>query len=132
MIVLDASAGLEMLLASSPAAPRVWDRLDQPGVTVHVPHVFDLEIVNALRRRLRAGDVSHAEAALALKNLTDMRVTRHAHWPLQTAIWRLRDALTAYDAVYVALAKSLNAPIITLDAGVARAAFAQGVAVDGL
>jgi len=34
----------------------------------------------------------------------------------------LRDNLTAYDAVYVALAEALPAPLITCDGRIARAA----------
>jgi predicted nucleic acid-binding protein len=36
--------------------------------------------------------------------------------------WALRDELTVYGAAYVALAERLGAPLLTLDAGLARAA----------
>jgi len=35
--------------------------------------------------------------------------------------WKLRENITAYDAMYVALAEALDAPIITCDAPLARA-----------
>jgi predicted nucleic acid-binding protein len=36
-------------------------------------------------------------------------------------IWELRDDLSAYDATYVAVAETLEAPLVTADARLARA-----------
>lgn len=36
-------------------------------------------------------------------------------------MWELRENLTAYDAAYVALAETLDAPLITKDARLAHA-----------
>jgi predicted nucleic acid-binding protein len=36
-------------------------------------------------------------------------------------VWELRPNLTAYDAVYVALAEVVNAPLVTCDAKIASA-----------
>jgi predicted nucleic acid-binding protein len=36
-------------------------------------------------------------------------------------IWALRDNLSAYDATYVAVAETLDAPLVTADARLARA-----------
>ena len=40
---------------------------------------------------------------------------------LATRAWELRANLTMYDASYVALAELLDAPLVTLDARIARA-----------
>jgi predicted nucleic acid-binding protein len=37
-------------------------------------------------------------------------------------VWELRKNLTAYDAVYVALAEALEVPLLTCDANIAGAA----------
>ena len=37
-------------------------------------------------------------------------------------VWEMRDNLTAYDAVYVALAQALDAPLLTCDRRLAAAA----------
>ncbi len=46
---------------------------------------------------------------------------RHAHEPLLDRVWALRKNLTAYDAVYVALAEALDAILLTCDVRLARA-----------
>jgi predicted nucleic acid-binding protein len=46
---------------------------------------------------------------------------RYPHGPLLSRIWELRDNLTVYGAAYVALAEALDAPLLTVDARLARA-----------
>jgi predicted nucleic acid-binding protein len=41
--------------------------------------------------------------------------------PLLARVWDLRRALTAYDAVYVALAEALGCALVTADERLARA-----------
>jgi len=50
-----------------------------------------------------------------------MKAVRYPHAPLADRIWELRENLTAYDATYVALAEVLDAPLVTMDARLARA-----------
>jgi predicted nucleic acid-binding protein len=38
-----------------------------------------------------------------------------------SSCWKLRDNVTAYDAMYVALAEALDAPIVTCDTPLAKA-----------
>jgi predicted nucleic acid-binding protein len=40
---------------------------------------------------------------------------RHGHEALLERAWALRDSLTAYDAVYVALAEALGCKLLTCD-----------------
>jgi predicted nucleic acid-binding protein len=46
---------------------------------------------------------------------------RHAHEPLLDRVWELRHNLSAYDAVYVALAEVLDTRVLTCDGRLARA-----------
>ena len=55
--------------------------------------------------------VSRGEMAIRLWRLLD--VQRHEHEPFLPRIWELRNDLSAYDAIYVALADALSAPLIT-------------------
>jgi predicted nucleic acid-binding protein len=70
---------------------------------------------------VRAGEVSPDRAAEALADLADFDLHRHPHIDLLTRAWKLRENVTAYDAMYVALAEALDAPIVTCDAPLARA-----------
>jgi predicted nucleic acid-binding protein len=47
---------------------------------------------------------------------------RYPHEPLLLRVWELRDNLSAYDAIYVALAEALGLPLITRDRRLAEAA----------
>ena len=66
-------------------------------------------------------ELSPLRPAKALDPLTDLDLHRHAHLDLLTRAWKLRENITAYDAMHVALAKALDAPIITCDAPLAKA-----------
>ncbi len=103
-----------------PAAGRIRARIRRPDQTVHVPHLFDVEVLNVLRRYHLRGVLSTTRARLALHRLSNMRATRYPHVPLVARIWELSGNLTAYDAVYVALAEALDAPLVTTDGRLAR------------
>jgi predicted nucleic acid-binding protein len=120
MIVLDASALLELLLGTETgraAAARIAD----PALGLHVPHLADVEIMQALRRYVREGTLDADSAAAAIDDLRSLDLERHGHEPLLERVWALRDNLTAYDAVYVALAEALECTLLTCDRRLARA-----------
>ena len=59
---------------------------------------------------------------MALTDLADLPVHRYPHDFLLPRIWDLRNNLTACDAVYVALAEVLDAPLLTRDKRLAASA----------
>jgi predicted nucleic acid-binding protein len=120
VIVVDASAMLEFLLQTS-LGTRVEARLFRDGEEFHSPHLVDVEVTQGLRRLVRSGEVTAARAAEAIADLADLDLHRHAHLDLLTRAWQLRENVTAYDAMYVALAEGLNATVITCDAPLAKA-----------
>lgn len=121
MIVLDASAAVAVLLNLGEGATRIRERMDQANDGPHVPHLFEVEVMNVLRRYALRDALSPERASLAFKRLSTMRITRYPHTALLTRMWELRDNATAYDAAYVALAETLGAPLVTTDARLARA-----------
>lgn len=120
MIVLDASALVELLLGSE-LGRAVADRIAEPSLGLHVPHLADVEVTQALRRYVREGTLPAGEAESALEDLRSLDLERHGHEALLDRVWALRQNLTAYDAVYVALAESLDATLLTCDGRLARA-----------
>jgi predicted nucleic acid-binding protein len=120
MIVIDASALLEFLL-QTPLGVRVEARLFRRDDEFHVPHLIDVEVVQGLRRLVRTGEVSSGRAADAVADLTDLDLHRHAHVDLLGRVWKLRDNISADDAMYVALAEAIGAPIVTCDGTLAKA-----------
>lgn len=75
-------------------------------------------------RRLR-GHRSHGAIPASRAQLSDqlsaLPIRRYRHASLLAGIWSLRGHLTAYDAAYVALARLLEATLITRDERLARA-----------
>jgi predicted nucleic acid-binding protein len=121
VIVLDASAAIEWLI-KSPAGTKVDRRLlSFPPVTWHVPHLLDVEIAQVLRRYVREKMMTASRGEEALQDLHDLPLNRYPHDILMPRVWELRAVLTAYDAVYVALAELLGAPLITCDRKIALA-----------
>jgi predicted nucleic acid-binding protein len=125
VIVLDASALVELILRT-PTGRLVADRIADPAEGLHVPHLVDLEVVQALRRYVREGEIDADVAEAALADLRALDLQRHAHEPLLERVWELRKNLTAYDAVYVALAEVLDGVLITCDRRLSRAPGMRG------
>lgn len=121
MIVLDASAAIEWLLQTA-AGARVEARIFAREATLHAPHLIDVEVAQVLRRYVGAGALTASRGREALEDLLDLPLTRYPHDLLLERVWELRDNLTAYDAVYVALAEALDSPLITCDGKIAAAA----------
>ncbi len=119
MIVLDASCLVELFLGT-PQGRAVATRIADPAVSLHIPHLADVEVMQTLRRYVRDGEIDAATAREALDDLRSLDLERHAHEPLLNRVWALRQNLSAYDAVYVALAEALDATLLTCDARLSR------------
>lgn len=120
MIVVDASALLEMLLHTE-AAEAVAERLLAQGDAIHAPHLLDVEVAQVLRRWATRGMIDADQGKQAIEELAEYPIHRHAHSALLPRVWDLRANLSAYDAVYVALAEAKNAPLLTRDRRLGRA-----------
>ncbi len=88
---------------------------------VWAPALIDAEVGSALRRQARAGEISARKAGAALEDLLGMRLQRIPLGALADRAWQLRDNVTFYDALYVALAEEAGSPLLTLDARLAKA-----------
>ncbi len=120
MIVPDASVLVDLLRGSDDMEVLIG-RLFGSRETLHVPHVVDLEVAQALRGFVLRGQTKPDRAGQALADLSDLPLYRYPHASLLERIWELRENLTVYDASYVALAEVLEAPLVTRDGRLARA-----------
>lgn len=120
MIVLDASALVELLL-DTPAGRRVSILLEDPRLAIHAPHLIDVETISVLRRFARDRVIDDDQAEAAIEDLQALDLQRHSHEGLLERCWSLRNNMTTYDAIYVALAEALGASLVTCDAKLARA-----------
>ncbi len=120
MIVVDASALVDLLL-STPSAAGIAAVLATES-EVHAPELIEPEALGALRRWLARGWIGAETANRAVSELGELRLVRHAHAPLRSRVWALRDRCSTYDGCYVALAQSLGAELVTTDVRLGRAA----------
>jgi predicted nucleic acid-binding protein len=130
-LVLDASAALAVA-RQEPTAAYVMAALDERAArngSVHVPGHFWLELANVLARRFRLPPLDIVEGVRFLDELPIFTVEMDRTLWLLTLQRGEDTGLAAYDAVYLALAETLNADLLTLDADLAAAAGPRAVAV---
>lgn len=118
MIVLDASAALKMVLrheGSEALAARLV------GKDIYAPALIEVEVVSGLRRLQRQRRIAADRAMIGLEWFLDLGIEKHHGPELTRRIFALRDSLSAYDAAYVAVAESIDAPLLTADGRLSRA-----------
>jgi predicted nucleic acid-binding protein len=119
VIVADASVLVPALVDEGGAGALARERL--LASDVHVPELADVEVLSVVRGAVLAGRLSPGRGAEALQDWSDLAVERHPHLPLLPRAWQLRDAVSAYDAQYVALAELLDARLLTAEGRLSRA-----------
>lgn len=119
MLIVDASC-LYAALTGAAQADAVRARLElEPDQAA--PHVVDVEVLGVVRREHLFGRMDATAATQTIEDLEDWPGERYGHRPLLARAWELRDTVRGWDAMYVALAEALQAPLLTLDARLARA-----------
>jgi predicted nucleic acid-binding protein len=116
--VVDASVVVD-LLVEHPRSPTVRAALE--GVDWIAPTLLDAEVLHAIASYVRRGEISDERARLALELLISARIERFPIAPLVIDAWELRHNLSTYDALYVALARVVDCPLITCDRALAGA-----------
>ncbi len=114
-MVIDASVVVLGLLNDAKARRVMTDE------ALAVPHLVDSEVAHALRGQVARGVVSETTASEALGRWARVGVIRFAAVGLLGRVWELRENVSAYDGTYVALAESLDCPLVTADARLGRA-----------
>jgi len=87
---------------------------------LQAPVTLDAEVLHSLRRQWLIGRLGDTEASGAFQILRTAEIIRHPVQTLVDRMWSMRRNVTAYDASYVALAESLNLPLLTRDRRLSR------------
>lgn len=128
VLVLDASSAVHFLRSD----PVVLAGIARAHDAVVVPSIFDYEVANATLRMLRCGAITSETADRMVAALADLPASRvPVHGDLLSAALTLTDRLTLADAIYLALAQSRRADLMTVDRALADVARAAGVTVIG-
>ena len=118
-LVLDASVVVALLADSGDHGD--WAARQIIGHRLLAPHHLPVEVANSLRRLERQRRLSPGGAARAHARMLSLPAKPVPYALVAARVWELRHVLTAYDAAYVALAERLEAPLLTLDSGIAGA-----------
>lgn len=119
MIVVDASAAIDLVLNRAPAAPWLARELRRSGFAC-APHLIDAEVGQVLRRFERSGQISVELARAALADWLALPIVRYEHVLLAERAFELRDSYTFHDGLYIALAEQLRFDLVTRDAALDR------------
>jgi predicted nucleic acid-binding protein len=117
-VVLDASAGVELLL-DSPAGERIQAQVPA-AAEWWVPEHYFVEAAGALRRAVYRSAASEARVVVAFGRLATSPAHRVQVRPLLADAWSKRANLTIADALYVVLAEHLTATLVTADLKLAK------------
>ena len=116
--VVDASVAVEYLLRT-PLGLMVADAIED--ALLIAPELIDAEVLSVLRRAVLRGHLEEARALMALDDLTDWPVDRVSHRSLARLAWQHHRNVSAYDAFYVAAARTYDLPVLTADGRLSRA-----------
>jgi predicted nucleic acid-binding protein len=128
MPVVDASVIVEFV-AFGERRDLAERRLREDDEALWAPHLLDAEVGQALRRAVRHDALDAETAAEALWRLDELPLRRVSHEVLVHYAWELRQNVSFYDGLYVALAEILEEPLITFDARLARAGVSSKIEV---
>ena len=78
---------------------------------LHAPELIGSEVLSVFRRLVLAEQLPEADALQALKAAGIIGLRCHSIRDLWPRAWELRANLSAYDALYVALAEQLAMPL---------------------
>lgn len=118
--MVDASVVVSALVDSGPSGDWSSAALRTGGPAA--PELLPFEVANVLRRLEGRPGLPRELVEQAHQDLLRLDVALWPYLAVADGAWLKRGSLTMYDASYVALAQQLDAPLMTLDERLARAA----------
>lgn len=119
MIVVDASVLANAI--GDDAADGAVARAALAGQDLSAPDLIDVESLSVLRRRWLFRSITTARFSAAIDDLSLLPIDRFPALPFMRRAYELRANVTAYDAMYIAVAEQLDCSLITADNRLARA-----------
>ncbi len=118
-MIVDATV---LVAAAADAGPEgVWAEGIVAEGSLIAPELALVEATNILRRLELAGTLTSLESTSAQRDLLRLGIRLFPFEPVAERVWALRQNVTSYDALYVAIAEALDLPLATLDHRLARA-----------
>jgi len=111
--VIDAGAAVKLLLVDLHPTSAAQ--------SLTAPHLIDSEVPHVLRRLVTSGRLDQHQGHAAFAGFRQLIIRRRPVTHLLDRMWALRHNLSGYDATYVALAESLDVPLLTTNRRLARA-----------
>jgi len=99
------------------------------GQELVAPELMDAEVLAVLRKGVHRGLLTESRAREALFDLAAWQVARVPHAPFLQAAFELRHNYSAYDALYVVVARRFGAALVTCDGPLSRAPTVPGVEI---
>jgi len=116
-VVLHVSALVELLVGTDNDS---WVRGRLRGCRAHTPADVDAAVLICLERLTATAALPPAVADDAVRRLATMPLARHPVADLAATAWAARVGSGVADAVYLALADRLGAPLVATDPRLAR------------
>lgn len=120
MNVVDASVVVDFVLGAGSEAADELVVLLRTGSTIIAPDLVDAEVGQVIRRMEMSGAIEWPHAMVMLADLEATPIRRYPVGPLVSRAFDFRHRLTVYDGVYLALAETSNATLLTGDSALAR------------
>lgn len=119
-MVIDASVLANALADEAEAGERARDALRHADA-LFAPDLIDVETAAVFRKHWRMGTLSSGRYRDSLRSLRDLSLERVPSLHLLERGYELRENVSSYDAVYVALAEVLECEFLTGDRRLAAA-----------
>lgn len=116
-MIVDASIVVR-LLQNRRGDDDLRERISQQQ-SLHAPALVDAEVASAIRGLLLTSKpetkISTERAEAMLDDFANLPLVRYPMQPYQRRVLALRESFTVYDGFYVAVAESLDMPLLTDD-----------------
>lgn len=127
MWVVDTSALIRLFIPDGALHPEIelaFARAASGADAVLAPHLLWAEVANVLLRKRRRGELSAQELQELLQAIESLPIRLCEHGPLLLSACALAEThgLSAYDALYLALAEQHGARLISSDAALDKVA----------